>query len=199
MLRQQGAGPTFIISPLLALMRNQIEAAQRFGLRAETINSTNIAEWDLIRQQVSADQTDILFISPERLGNDRFMVEVLRPIADRIGLFVVDEAHCISDWGHDFRVDYRRIVNILRQLPRNLPILGTTTTANNRVIQDIQSQLGDFQVQRGPLDRSSLHLQTIDLPDQPSRLAWMASALPMLPSTGIVYVLTKRDANQVAR
>lgn len=199
LLRQQGMGLTIIISPLLALMRNQLEAAQRFGLRAETINSTNTDDWPLIQQQVLGDQIDVLFISPERLGNDKFMAEVLLPIADRVGLFVVDEAHCISDWGHDFRVDYRRIVNILRQLPRNLPILGTTATANDRVIEDIQSQLGDFQVQRGSLDRSSLHLQTLVLPDQPARLAWLAQNLPQLPGTGIVYVLTKRDANQVAR
>ncbi|MEM9984643.1 MAG: RecQ family ATP-dependent DNA helicase, partial [Bacteroidota bacterium] len=199
LLRQQGMGLTIIISPLLALMRNQLEAAQRFGLHAETVNSTNTDDWPLIQQQVVQDQVDVLFIPPERLGNDKFMTEVLLPIADRVRLFVVDEAHCISDWGHDFRVDYRRIVNILRQLPRNLPVLGTTATANDRVIQDIQSQLGDFQVQRGSLDRSSLHLQTIVLPDQPARLAWLAQTLPQLPGTGIVYVLTKRDANQVAR
>ncbi|WP_419637301.1 helicase-related protein, partial [Thiolapillus sp.] len=145
-----------------------------------------------------ADQVDAILISPERLSNEEFVDNVLQPVAERIGLLVVDEAHCISDWGHDFRPDYRRLVNILRQMPPNMPLLGTTATANNRVIADVQSQLGDIQIQRGTLVRESLSLQTLRLPDQASRLAWLASHIPELPGTGIVYVLTIRDAEQVA-
>lgn len=197
-LRDRGAGPTLIVSPLLALMRNQIEAAARLGIRAATINSSNPDDWLFVQHQILADEIDAVLISPERLANEGFVEDVLLPIADRIGLLVVDEAHCISDWGHDFRPDYRRLVNVLRQLPPNMPLLGTTATANDRVIEDVRSQLGDIQIQRGPLVRDSLMLQTLRLPDQASRLAWLAQHIPVLPGTGIVYVLTIRDADQVA-
>lgn len=196
--RDRGMGPTIIVSPLLALMRNQIESAQRLGIIAETMNSTNQDDWQMVTHRILANQIDCLLISPERLANDSFIETVLQPIADRVALMVIDEAHCISDWGHDFRPDYRRIVNILRQLPANTPVLGTTATANNRVIEDIQNQLGDIQIQRGPLVRTSLALQTMALPDQASRLAWLAQVIPTLPGTGIVYTLTIRDAEQVA-
>lgn len=197
-LRDRGAGPTIIISPLLALMRNQIDSAQRLGIRATTINSTNRDEWAFVQHQVLSNDIDALLISPERLSNEEFVDEVLRPVADRIGLVVVDEAHCISDWGHDFRPDYRRLVNILRQMPPNMPLLGTTATANNRVIEDVKGQLGDVHVLRGTLARESLILHTLRVPDQGSRLAWLAQYIPSLPGTGIVYVLTVRDAEQVA-
>lgn len=196
--RDSGMGPTIIVSPLLALMRNQIESAQRLGIVAETMNSTNTDEWRAVTQRIMNNQVDCLLISPERLANDNFIETVLQPIADRIALMVIDEAHCISDWGHDFRPDYRRIVNILRQLPANTPILGTTATANNRVMEDIQTQLGDIQIHRGPLIRESLALQTMVLHDQASRLAWLAQEIPSLLGTGIVYTLTVRDAEQVA-
>ena len=143
--RDRGLGPTVIVSPLLALMRNQSDAARRLGIKAVTINSTNRHDWQAVTQQILADEIDCLLISPERLANDEFVETVLQPIANRIALMVVDEAHCISDWGHDFRPDYRRIVNILRFLPANTPVLGTTATANNRVIADIQCQLGDLK------------------------------------------------------
>ncbi|NOE10482.1 RecQ family ATP-dependent DNA helicase [Vibrio cholerae] len=197
--RDRGMGPTIIVSPLLALMRNQIESAQRLGIVAETMNSTNTADWEAIKQRILNNQIDCLLISPERLANDNFIETVLQPISDRISLMVIDEAHCISDWGHDFRPDYRRIVNILRQLPPNTSVLGTTATANNRVVEDIQTQLGDIQIQRGPLSRDSLALQTMVLPDQASRLAWLAQVIPTLEGTGIVYTLTVRDAEQVAQ
>ncbi len=198
MLRDRGAGATVIVSPLLALMRNQIEAADRLGIRAETINSTNPRDWPAIKQSMLDGQVDAVLVSPERLSNEAFVDEVLLPIAERIGLLVVDEAHCISDWGHDFRPDYRRLLSVLRQMPPNTPVLGTTATANNRVIRDVQDQLGDIEIQRGPLVRSSLMLQTLRLPDQKSRLAWLAEHIPGLPGTGIVYVLTVRDAERVA-
>ena len=196
--RDRGMGPTIIVSPLLALMRNQIESAQRLGIVAETMNSTNQNDWQAVTQRILSNQIDCLLISPERLANDSFIETVLQPIADRIALMVIDEAHCISDWGHDFRPDYRRIVNILRQLPANTPVLGTTATANNRVVADIQTQLGNIQIHRGPLTRESLALQTMVLPDQASRLAWLVQVIPTLPGTGIVYTLTVRDAEQVA-
>lgn len=197
MLRDQGKGPTIIISPLLALMRNQIEAAHRLGIRAVSVNSTNFDIWDQIKTDVLQDKVDALLISPERLANDRFIEEILYPIADRIGLFVVDEAHCISDWGHDFRPDYRRIVGILKVMPSGMPVLGTTATANNRVVDDIKEQLGGINTIRGTLTRESLRLQNIVLPDQASRLAWLKENTPQMEGSGIVYVLTKRDARIV--
>lgn len=196
--RDRGMGPTIIVSPLLALMRNQIESAQRLGIVAQTMNSTNIDDWQAVTARMLNNEIDCLLISPERLANDRFIETVLVPVADRIGLIVIDEAHCISDWGHDFRPDYRRIVSILRQLPPNTPVLGTTATANNRVVEDIQNQLGEIHIQRGKLTRESLALQTMVLPDQASRLAWLAQVIPSLPVTGIVYTLTVRDAEQAA-
>ena len=196
--RDAGRGPTIIVSPLLALMRNQVEAAQRLGIRAASIDSSNRDDWDAIITDVINDQIDALLITPERLANENFRQSTLMKIADRIGLLVVDEAHCISDWGHDFRPDYRRLTNVLRMLPRNTPVLGTTATANDRVIGDIKTQLADFQIQRGPLSRHSLSLQTIRLDNQASRLAWLAQSIPQIPGSGIVYVLTKRDAEQVA-
>ena len=197
-LRSQGSGPTLIVSPLLALMRNQIEAANGLGLQAITINSTNRRQWPELQRVVHANEADVLLISPERLANDDFVANVLVPMAESVGLLVVDEAHCISDWGHDFRPDYRRLVNVLRRMPGNVPILGTTATANDRVIRDIRQQFGDFFIQRGPLMRETLALQTMQLPTKTERLAWLVDHINDLPGTGIIYTLTKRDANQVA-
>ncbi len=199
LLRDRGAGCTILISPLLSLMRNQIAAARRIGIRAETINSTNEAEWQRIEAGLHRNEIDVLLISPERLANDDFVNRCLLPIADRVGLFVVDEAHCISDWGHDFRPDYRRIVRLLRALPRNIPILATTATANDRVVRDIVEQLGpNLEVQRGSLTRASLSLQNINLRSQAERMAWLADLLPALPRSGIVYTLTVRDSERLA-
>ncbi len=156
MLRDLGRGPTLIVSPLLALMRNQIAAAERLGIRAVTINSTNREEWRTVQRAVLDGEADAMLVSPERLANDGFVDDVLLPVSARIGLLVVDEAHCISDWGHDFRPDYRRLVNVLQRMPDNLPVLGTTATANDRVIEDAQAQLGRTVVQRGPPDAGHL-------------------------------------------
>ena len=197
-LRDRGHGPTLIVSPLLALMRNQIEAAGRLGIQAVSINSTNRNSWPELQQTIHNNEVDALLISPERLANDEFVENVLLPVAESIGLLVVDEAHCISDWGHDFRPDYRRLVNILRNMPENLPILGTTATANERVIEDVQGQLGDIGIQRGSLMRNTLALQNMRLPSQAARLAWLAEHIEALPGTGIIYTLTKRDAEQVS-
>ena len=198
-LRDQGAGCTVLISPLLSLMRNQIAAAANIGIRATTINSTNEADWQPIEAALLRDEFDLLLVSPERLANDGFVLRCLLPIANRIGLLVVDEAHCISDWGHDFRPDYRRIARILRSLPRSIPVLATTATANDRVVDDIVNQLGpDLHVQRGPLTRSSLSLQNLYLPSQAERMAWLANTIPTLPGAGIVYTLTVRDAECLA-
>lgn len=199
LLRETGSGPTLLVSPLLALMRNQIEAAVRTGIRAYTINSTNKKEWDDVRQCLEKNQVDILLISPERLANEEFIQKNLLPMVSSIGLFVIDEAHCISDWGHDFRPDYRRIIRILRLLPDNIPVLSTTATANNRVVQDIQEQLGTgLEVNRGSLIRPSLKLQNIQLLDPVARMAWLADYLPKIPGTGIVYTLTVRDTVRLA-
>ncbi len=172
LMRSQGSGVTLIISPLLELMRNQMEAAQRLGLRALTVNSTNRGDWHHVRDELLADRVDLLLISPERLSNDEFVAETLQPIAARIGLLVIDEAHCISDWGHDFRPDYRRIGQVLARLPRNIAVLATTATANRRVEQDVAAQLGGaVAVQRGPLIRESLALQNMRMPGPADRLA----------------------------
>ncbi len=200
LLRDQGAGPTLLVSPLLSLMRNQLLMAERIGLSAHTINSTNRKEWDAIERDIALGCCDILLISPERLNNQRFIDEVLPLVSGRIGLLVVDEAHCISDWGHDFRPDYRRITRILQILPKGVPVLGTTATANDRVIRDVQEQIGeDLEILRGPLIRTSLRLQNLVIGDQASRLAWLAHNLPKLPGSGIIYNLTIRDTQRVAR
>ena len=199
LLRESGAGPALLISPLLALMRNQIAAAERMGIRAVRITSDNREHWEDVEERLQRNQVDILLISPERLGNERFRDEVLAEIAERIAFLVIDEAHCISDWGHDFRPHYRLIERIARTLPRNLRLLATTATANNRVMDDLRAVLGpDLEVSRGDLSRPSLLLQTIRLPRQSERLAWLAEQVPALPGHGIVYTLTVRDANQVA-
>ena len=204
LLREQGAGPTLIVSPLLALMRNQIAAAQRLGIRAHTVNSTNREAWCEISALLDSDAVDLLLISPERLNNPQFRASMLPAFAARVGLLVVDEAHCISDWGHDFRPDYRRIAEMLERLPAGVGVLCTTATANDRVVADVEEQLrtGHADVPlvayRGPLGRTSLRLEVVELPGQADRLAWLATHLDDLPGSGIVYTLTKRDAEQVA-
>ena len=199
LLRDAGMGSALLISPLLALMRNQILAAERMGLRAETINSDNRDDWERVESAVRHNDVDILLISPERLANERFLAEVLGQIADRIAFLVIDEAHCISDWGHDFRPHYRLIERIVRTLPPNLRLLATTATANNRVIEDLSEVLGpNLKVSRGDLNRPSLALQTIRLPSQAERLAWLEQQLRVLPGHGIIYTLTVRDAEQVS-
>ncbi len=212
LLREGGAGPTLIVSPLLALMRNQLTAARRLGLRAHTINSTNRGEWDEVRDRLAADDLDLLLISPERLNNPRFRDEMLPLFAASVGLLVIDEAHCISDWGHDFRPDYRRVRDMLDRLGEDVAVLGTTATANDRVVADVVEQLAaqpspvrpphndgrPLRTYRGPLARTSLRLEVVDLPRPAQRLAWLVEHLAELPGSGIVYTLTKRDADQVA-
>ncbi|MGC5168288.1 RecQ family ATP-dependent DNA helicase [Luteimicrobium sp. DT211] len=211
LLRARGAGPTVLVSPLLALMRDQVSAAQRAGIRAVTINSSNVTEWDQIHAAIAAGEVDVLLCSPERLNNPAFRDEVLPRLAADAGLVVVDEAHCVSDWGHDFRPDYRRIRTLLADLPVGIPVLATTATANARVVADVAEQLGvradgmavqgagaDVLVLRGALDRASLHLAVVDLPDPSTRLAWLAEVLQDAPGSGIVYCLTVSQAEQVA-
>ncbi|MHC5261820.1 RecQ family ATP-dependent DNA helicase [Streptomyces sp. UC4497] len=202
LIRHRGGGPTVIVSPLLALMRNQVEAAERAGIRARTINSSNTEEWDTVRADVAAGEVDVLLVSPERLNNPDFRDNVLPQLAAATGLLVVDEAHCISDWGHDFRPDYRRLRTMLADLPQGVPVLATTATANARVTADVAEQLGtgsgsDALVLRGPLDRESLSLGVLRLPDAAHRLAWLADHLDDLPGSGIIYTLTVAAAEEV--
>jgi ATP-dependent DNA helicase RecQ len=201
LLRSAGAGPTVIVSPLLALMRNQIAAAERAGIRAVTINSTNIEQWQPIHDAVSAGEVDVLLVSPERLNNPGFRDEVLPRLAATCGLLVVDEAHCISDWGHDFRPDYRRIRTLLGDLPDGIPVLATTATANARVTADVAEQLGggvDVLVLRGSLDRESLRLGVVRLATAEQRLAWLADHLAEQTGSGIIYCLTVAATQQTA-
>jgi ATP-dependent DNA helicase RecQ len=199
LLREAGDGPALLISPLLALMRNQIAAAERMGVRAATINSDNVDEWTKVEAKLANREVDILLISPERLGSDRFRMQVLAGLAAQISMLVIDEAHCISDWGHDFRPHYRLLERIARTLPANLRLLATTATANNRVMEDLVAVLGpNMKVLRGDLNRSSLTLQTMRLPSRAVRMAWIAQRLATLEGHGIIYTLTIRDANQLA-
>lgn len=200
LLREDGAGPSLVVSPLLALMRNQTQMGERIGVRSATINSENVDDWQAIEAAARNGEVDLLLISPERLNNPRFRDNVLAEVAHTAGLFVVDEVHCISDWGHDFRPDYRRVGRVIDLLPSTVPVLGCTATANDRVVADIEHQLGDeLVVIRGPLGRASLAVRVIDLPTQGERLAWLARELPRLGGTGIVYCLTIADANRVTR
>jgi ATP-dependent DNA helicase RecQ len=198
LLRENGLGPALLVSPLLSLMRNQVAAAERMGVRAATINSDNTDDWGAIEQQVRDGAVDILLISPERLANERFQAEVLAPISNVVSLMVVDEAHCISDWGHDFRPHYRLLERVIANLPPNLRLLATTATANNRVMRDLTTILGpNIEVSRGNLARTSLTLQTLRLQSQAARLAWLADKLGRIDGSGIIYTLTVRDAGQV--
>ncbi|MBB1031636.1 ATP-dependent DNA helicase RecQ, partial [Dietzia sp. SLG310A2-38A2] len=219
LLRELGSGPTVIVSPLLALMRNQVEAAARAGVRAATINSANMTEWDDVRASVRAGEVDVLLVSPERLNNPDFRDTVLPALAADAGLVVVDEAHCVSDWGHDFRPDYRRIRTLLADLPEGVPVLATTATANDRVVRDVAQQLGvgerpdgpdrpgseagdpaasDTLVLRGGLDRESLRLSVVAIDDSERRAAWLVENLESLPGSGIVYSLTVAAAQDMA-
>jgi ATP-dependent DNA helicase RecQ len=203
LLRARGAGPSVIVSPLLALMRNQIAAAERAGIRARTVNSVNIEQWDDIYAEVAAGQVDVLLVSPERLNNPGFRDQVLPRLIASAGLLVVDEAHCISDWGHDFRPDYRRLRTMLAGLPPGVPVLATTATANERVSRDVAEQLGagydgETLILRGSLDRDSLHLAVVVLPGAQQRLGWLADHLAGLPGSGIVYTLTVAAAHEAA-
>ena len=203
LMRGLGAGPTVIISPLLALMRNQIEAAERAGIRAATINSTNVEDWSAIRTRVDAGEIDVLLVSPERLNNPTFRDEVLPQLTETAGLLVVDEAHCISDWGHDFRPDYRRIRQMIATLPPGIPVLATTATANARVTDDVAEQLDirggtDVLVLRGSLDRESLYLGVLQLARPEHRLAWLGEHLDELDGCGIIYTLTVAATQEVA-
>ena len=202
LLRAAGAGPTVIVSPLLALMRNQVEAAQRAGIRAETINSANVDRVGRGARARSPPATSTSCSSPPSGSTTRASATRCCPrLAATAGLVVVDEAHCISDWGHDFRPDYRRIRTLLADLPAGIPVLATTATANARVTADVAEQLAvtggadgrrrgrpavpgadrtatrspTSLVLRGSLDRESLHLAVAQLPGTAAQLAWLAA------------------------
>jgi ATP-dependent DNA helicase RecQ len=202
LLRESGRGATVIVSPLLALMRNQVAAAERAGVRAATINSGNVTEWDAIHQRVADGELDVLLVSPERLNNPDFRDNVLPSLAADAGLVVVDEAHCVSDWGHDFRPDYRRIRTLIAELGSDIPVLATTATANDRVVDDVATQLGvggrDTLVLRGGLDRESLRLSVVMLATAPQRAAWVAAQLDSIEGSGIIYTLTVATAHDIA-
>ena len=208
LLRARGTGPTLLVSPLIALMRDQVAAAERAGVRAVSISSANAHEWDDVRARLAADDVDVLLVSPERLTNPRFRDEQLPELRQRIGLLVVDEAHCISDWGHDFRPDYRRLADLIDSMPDGVPVLATTATANQRVVTDVEEQLagarpegadGAVLTLRGSLARTSLRLGCLTLPTSRERLGWLVSHLRDLPGSGIVYTLTVSAAEDLAR
>jgi ATP-dependent DNA helicase RecQ len=200
MIRKNQNKFTLIISPLLVLMNNQIDSAAKLEMDVRTINSENKSDWEEIIGEVAYGNVDALLISPERLANEEFKRELATRLASKIGLFVVDEAHCISDWGHDFRPDYRRIVDLVNLLPRNVSVLATTATANNRVVEDIKSQLGqDIVVSRGSLIRESIAIQTVHLDSREERLAWILEHINEMPGSGIIYSLTVNDCKLVDR
>ena len=203
LLRRRGTGPTILVSPLLALMRDQIAAAARAGVRAVAINSTNPHEWAEIQRALADDEVDVLLVSPERLNNPAFREQQLPELIRRTGMLVVDEAHCISDWGHDFRPDYRRLRELIAQLPPTVPVLATTATANSRVVADVAEQISTGSITvttiRGPLARKSLRLGVLRLPDAAARLAWLLSHLGEMPGSGIIYALTVSAAENTAR
>ena len=199
LLREIGRGPALLFSPLLSLMRNQIAAAERMGVRVARFTSDNVEDWDEVERKIRRDEVDILLVTPERLANEWFVDNIEPLIAHRVSLLVVDEAHCISDWGHDFRPDYRRIRTLARGLPRGTAVLATTATANDRVMDDLTETLGpSLSTKRGPLARPSLALQAIRMPAATDRLAWLAETVPSLPGSGIIYTLTVRDSELVA-
>ncbi len=199
LIRDRDGGPTVIVSPLLALMRNQLEMTERLGLSAVTVNSTNRDDWDPIFDAIGRDEVDLMLISPERLNNVEFRREVMPTLFSQVGLLVIDEVHCISDWGHDFRPDYRRLGTVVESLRPNIPVLGTTATANDRVVADVEEQLGsDLQVFRGTLERESLSLHVLSIDSKAARMAWLAETIPRLTGCGIVYTLTVHDADRVA-
>ncbi|WIB61396.1 RecQ family ATP-dependent DNA helicase [Curtobacterium sp. MCLR17_007] len=204
LLRRRGGGPTVLVSPLLALMRDQVAAAARAGVRAVSINSANAHEWTDTQAALARDEIDVLLVSPERLNNPKFRDEQLPALVGRMGMLVVDEAHCISDWGHDFRPDYRRLAELIRSLPHGVPVLATTATANERVVEDVAEQLTAgpadpvFTI-RGSLARASLRLGVLTLPDARARLGWLLAHLGDLPGSGIIYTLTVSAAEDIAR
>src|SRR5688572_4200548 len=200
LLREQGAGTTILISPLLSLMRNQIQAAQQWGIRAASVNSTNPDDHPRIYADLLANKIDLLLISPERLANDRFQSQVWSRMKNKVGLLVIDEAHCISDWGHDFRPNYRRLMHILDEIPAQTPVLGTTATANDRVVADVSAILGaEMNIQRGTLTRDSLALYVYPEPlDHAVRLTLLSHLLKSIPGSGIIYCTTTRDCRLVA-
>ena len=199
LLRELGLGPTLLVSPLLALMRNQVESASKMGVRTSIIDSTNGPDWNTVLEDVKSDSVDVLLVSPERFENPWFRDKMGPVLFNRIGMLVIDEAHCISDWGHDFRPQYRRLQNVLPQLPPNLRVLATTATANGRVMQDISEVLGaDTQIRRGDLALPNISFQTIRLNHQAERMAWLAENVPKIDGSGIIYALTIRDVDRVA-
>lgn len=195
-LREQGNGVTIVVSPLLALMENQLEAAMKLGLSCDMLNSTTKDRHEKIIELMKSNILDVVFVTPETLFNPDIQL-ALHEI--EIGFFVIDEAHCISDWGHDFRLKYSKLINVIGNLPRATPVLATTATANNRVVEDLKKQLGgDVFVSRGPLTRESLCIKVLFMPDRAARYAWILKNINNLPGTGIIYCLTKRDCDYVS-
>lgn len=196
LMRERGKGVTMVVSPLLVLMQNQIESAEKMGLKCDVLNSAVKDRREDILTSLEDNELDLILITPETLFADEVQKR-LRNIS--IGLFVIDEAHCISDWGHDFRLDYGNLRKIVQQLPANVPILATTATANDRVIADLQKQLGDkVYVSRGPLTRDSLYIQVLNKPDKIERYAWILENVPKLEGSGIIYCLTQRDCDYLS-
>ena len=199
LIKKNKGGVTILVSPLLSLMRNQIKSAEAMGINALTINSENKDEWKSIENELIKGECDIVLVSPERLANKNFTEYILPAIKGGINMIVIDEAHCISDWGHDFRPDYSRIVNIVKNLAPNVPIIATTATANNRVVDDIKKQIGeDLNIIRGSLMRESLKIQVMEMATQTERLAWLSENINKLNGSGIIYCSTTKDCEKVA-
>ena len=185
-------GLTITFSPLIALMRDQVKNLRSRGIEAAAINSEEPPEVnEETLRRAARGELSLLYIAPERLGNTKW-VETITEMKSNVSMIVVDEAHCISVWGHDFRPDYRRIINLVKSLPNNVPILTTTATATKRTEEDILRQIGDtMTVIRGNLMRENFELFVSKVKSEDEKLKWLAQHIPQMEGTGIIYAGTR--------
>jgi ATP-dependent DNA helicase RecQ len=191
-------GITVIFSPLIALMRDQVKKLTSLGISAKCINSEQTPEEnEIIIRDAIEGKIKILYIAPERQDNSLWMDAVQRM---KLSMVVVDEAHCISQWGHDFRPAFRRIINLVKLLPKQLPVLATTATATLRVQEDIEAQMGgELTLIRGNLMRDNFHLYVIKVNSDEEKMAWLGENLNALEGSGVLYVGTRADTEIYSR
>lgn len=191
-------GITVIFSPLIALMRDQVKALNKKGIPARYINSEQTVEENSATIQDALDgKVKILYIAPERQENAEW-IEATRKM--NLSMVVIDEAHTISVWGHDFRPAFRRIINLVKLLPQSLPVLATTATATNRVQSDIEHQIGGrLTTIRGQLVRDNFRLYVIKVHSEDEKLVWLAQNLHQIDGTGLIYTGTRVNTEIYAK